>query len=221
MRRYEPLVPHEWYAPSEDIPESLARWDAAHERARRERRFEQGFGDLGQGFGIEFVQGAFQALNLLHFFFQTHAITDRSPLLDPDTFNISCALYVTDEVNYFPQFPVEEALLLPQENVHLTQNEGTKPEICKRLGIQTIIEDNAETAHACADAGIRTIVLARPWNTNMQYHPLIDHVDGWQEACNLLSKMESRNTLRVMRESSSSLNLTHSIALMSEHSCSK
>lgn len=39
-----------------------------------------------------------------------------------------------------------------------------KARICKRLGIDVMIEDNLKYATACADAGVRTLLFDRPWN---------------------------------------------------------
>jgi len=202
MRRYEPEVPTEWYhLPRKerekgwdfDIEELCSRYEAACERAKKEGRYEQGYGDLSR-FDIEFVKGAEAALNLLYFFFDLYAISDRSPLLHPDTFNISSWLYIEDSEggNYFPQFGVEEdngggVLLLPMEKIFLTNEENmTKAQLCKELGIDRIIDDNPEVAYDCAKQGIQTIVIARPWNKSIGEHPLIKRAEDWQEICDIL-----------------------------------
>ncbi len=145
-------------------------------------------------FDIEFVEGAEQALNLLYFFYDLHGITDRSPLMDGDTHNISSYLYIEngEDGNYFPQYRVAEdegggVLLLPNDKIYSTQEEGlAKPALCRKLGIETIVDDNADIARACAREGIRAVVLARSWNARMQKHPLVMRVKDWQEACDLL-----------------------------------
>jgi uncharacterized HAD superfamily protein len=205
MRRYEDTVPSAWYRhPTLDEKDWLTLTEderqeifdlylAANERARREGRFEQGYGDF-DCFGIEFVEGSRQALNLLYFFYDLYSITDRNTILDLDTEAILCCLFIHDEadMNYFPQFKAEsedggEILILPYEKVIHTQIEGkTKAQICVEANIGTIVEDNADTALECAEQGIQVVVLARPWNVGMPKHPLISRMENWQEACNLL-----------------------------------
>ena len=40
----------------------------------------------------------------------------------------------------------------------------TKPDMCRELGMDVIVEDRAECAIECAQIGIPAIVLDRPWN---------------------------------------------------------
>lgn len=46
----------------------------------------------------------------------------------------------------------------------------TKLSICKRLGVDSLVEDNAKTASECAGAGITAVVLSKPWNINVSYN---------------------------------------------------
>ncbi|MCA9371855.1 hypothetical protein KC726_03060 [Candidatus Woesebacteria bacterium] len=40
----------------------------------------------------------------------------------------------------------------------------TKKEICQEIGAEVLIEDNLDYIEECADLGIRSILLDRPWN---------------------------------------------------------
>lgn len=119
---------------------------------------------------VDFVDGAVEALCRLRDRYEIHAITDRHPCFNEDTVEISrkLCLYRAD--------------LLPPENIHLTHEAGKrKPELCKSLGISTIVEDNASVALECAEAGVRALVLRRPWNASMSLHELVIPVAGWPE----------------------------------------
>lgn len=57
----------------------------------------------------------------------------------------------------------------------------TKAEICKSLGILEMIEDNADYALNCAENGIKTFILDKPWNQNFVEHENIIKVKNWNE----------------------------------------
>tara|TARA_Y100000310_G_scaffold344805_1_gene459637 strand:+ start:1344 stop:2072 length:729 start_codon:yes stop_codon:yes gene_type:complete len=144
-------------------------------------------------FGIEFVEGAIPALDLLSRFYELHGITDRNLLLEPDTHNISSYLYVEDgeEGSYFPQLPIPSdeggMLILPNDRIHYARAEGkAKSQVCRELGITKLIEDNADIALDCARNGIDVFVLPRPWNRNMAEHHRVTRVNDWQEICDKL-----------------------------------
>ncbi len=146
-------------------------------------------------FGIQFVEGAEQGLDLLSRYYQLHAISDRSPVLDPDTFNISCALYVEEgEGTYFPDIPVGDTgdLILPTSQIYLTKEWGMpKAEICHMVGAKTIIEDNGDRAIECAEEGVEVLLLEKPWNKGVEREN-ITRVSGWQEVCDLLTPSSIR-----------------------------
>ena len=53
-------------------------------------------------------------------------------------------------------------------------------------GIGIIIDDNADVATDCAEQGIITIVMKRPWNKNLPENPKIIKVPDWQGIVNAL-----------------------------------
>ena len=57
----------------------------------------------------------------------------------------------------------------------------TKGEICKELGINFMIEDSKEHSEICAEKGIKTFLLNKPWNKECKEHENIIRVNGWNE----------------------------------------
>ncbi len=54
-----------------------------------------------------------------------------------------------------------------------------KSEICNKLQIEKMVEDNAEYALGCAKKGIKTLLLNKPWNRNYRKHKNIIKVQNW------------------------------------------
>lgn len=46
---------------------------------------------------------------------------------------------------------------------------ATKAEICKKLGINLILEDSGETALDCANSNIKAILFNKPWNKQFNH----------------------------------------------------
>jgi len=62
------------------------------------------------------------------------------------------------------------------------KNKGkTKGEICNELGIDFMIEDSKEHAEICAENGIKTFLLEKPWNKDCREHEDIIKVKDWNE----------------------------------------
>lgn len=57
----------------------------------------------------------------------------------------------------------------------------TKPEICHKLGIGEIIEDNTHYAIDCAENGIKTYLISRLWNREYVEHENLIKVKDWYE----------------------------------------
>lgn len=60
-------------------------------------------------------------------------------------------------------------------------NSKTKGELCKELGIDIFIEDNPDFALDCAQRGIKTFLLDKPWNKDYQKHNNLFKVKNWGE----------------------------------------
>jgi len=61
-----------------------------------------------------------------------------------------------------------------------------KPEICRRLQIKYMIEDNSNYALGCAKEGIKVFLLEKPWNGNYIRHENITSVKNWREILEVL-----------------------------------
>ncbi len=57
----------------------------------------------------------------------------------------------------------------------------SKGEICLEFGVDLIIEDNEDYALECAEKGIKTFLIDRPWNQNCVGHENITKVKDWEE----------------------------------------
>ena len=56
----------------------------------------------------------------------------------------------------------------------------TKAEVCKRLGIELIIEDNIKYSLECITAGLKVILPTKPWNRYLIDNDII-RVNSWIE----------------------------------------
>lgn len=56
----------------------------------------------------------------------------------------------------------------------------TKSEIAKTLGVEVIIDDLLEFALECAGAGMKVLLLDRPWNQGA-LPPLVERMYSWEE----------------------------------------
>ena len=57
----------------------------------------------------------------------------------------------------------------------------SKSDICNRLGIKIIIEDDKDYALDCANSNIRVILFDKPWNQDC-HHKNLHRVNNWDEA---------------------------------------
>ncbi len=65
-----------------------------------------------------------------------------------------------------------------------------KGEICKELGVDFMIEDSTKHAKICADKGIKTFLIDKPWNQKLEKHPNIFNVKGFEEILKLIENLE-------------------------------
>ncbi|HBB27266.1 TPA: hypothetical protein DCZ36_02080 [Candidatus Gracilibacteria bacterium] len=64
-----------------------------------------------------------------------------------------------------------------------------KSEVCKRLGIELMVEDNLDFSLELAENGIKSYVLEQPWNRNRtERHENIKRVANWQEIIDDIQK---------------------------------
>ncbi len=56
-----------------------------------------------------------------------------------------------------------------------------KKSICKKLGIELMIEDSQDYARGCADEGIKVLLFNQPWNKNSREYENVNRVYNWKE----------------------------------------
>lgn len=156
-----------------------------------EQRLDMDYGDI---FPIEIVEGAEQALDLLSRSYELHAVSNRDPRLHEYNGIISSRQYVWngDGGTFFPEIPFEDLkeregkLILPVDRIHLAKDR-TKADVCKKLEIEKIVDDDPAVARNCSSEGIETILLERPWNKDTEEGGLIKKAGDWNKACKILT----------------------------------
>jgi 5'(3')-deoxyribonucleotidase len=77
-------------------------------------------------------------------------------------------------------------------DVHFTSQFGgngsrkKKYDFCLDYNYELIIEDVAEYANDCAEKGVKSFLMNRPWNRNFSLHPLVQRVNDWSEILQIL-----------------------------------
>lgn len=56
-----------------------------------------------------------------------------------------------------------------------------KGEICKEIGVSFMVEDSPKHAMICAEKGIKTFLIEKPWNLNLIEHENLIKVKSWDE----------------------------------------
>ena len=80
------------------------------------------------------------------------------------------------------------------DNVFYTgfYNPFGKLDLCKKEGINLLIEDNKHYAVSCADAGINVFLFDRPWNQNLEHENII-RVYDWSEILEKINELNMMN----------------------------
>jgi len=66
------------------------------------------------------------------------------------------------------------------------REERSKGGICLSLGVNAIIEDNANYVNECARLGIKGYLISNPWNVNKKLERNVRRVDSWREIVNVI-----------------------------------
>jgi len=119
---------------------------------------------------LPLIEGSKEAIHKIYRFNLLYVVTSRpSSLYEETTFWIR---------NQFPDRFLK---------VHITNGYGTtgikekKSDVCLCNGYNLIIEDSADEVNDCAEKGIESILLKKPWNINEKTHPSVKRVNNWQE----------------------------------------
>ena len=69
----------------------------------------------------------------------------------------------------------------------------SKDKICGDLGINILIEDHPTKCIEYANAGIKILLLEKPWNRDCQEHENIIRVKDWNEILERIKELEEKN----------------------------
>ncbi|MDD3480621.1 MAG: hypothetical protein PHW75_00105 [Patescibacteria group bacterium] len=72
---------------------------------------------------------------------------------------------------------------------HYFGGKQKKSEVCLAHNISFMIEDMAHYANDCAENGIKTYLLKRPWNIREKIHSNVIRVKDWDEISSLLKTL--------------------------------
>jgi 5'(3')-deoxyribonucleotidase len=75
-------------------------------------------------------------------------------------------------------------------NPHAGTTGKNKGEICREIGVDFMIEDSQKHAKICADYGIKTFLIEKPWNLKSFDHENILKVKNWEE---ILERIENEH----------------------------
>lgn len=65
---------------------------------------------------------------------------------------------------------------------HFSEDSVHKHDICKKIGIEVMVEDNMDYALGIAGAGIQTFLMDKPWNAQRsETHPNLKRIFSWKE----------------------------------------
>lgn len=158
-------------------------WGCSREQAiERVHRFY----DSSQYLSMKPMPGAQQAMQLLSDRHELFIITGRTDYLVEKTHRWLDEHFagVFDEV-HFTNFNSKTSASIK------------KSEVCRKLGIDVLVEDAPHNVTDCAQAGVPVLLYEAPWNKNMEPGPGITPVESWPEATRIL---ESRGWSAPMLE---------------------
>ncbi len=105
---------------------------------------------------IDLIDGVKEVLEVLYEKHTLYFITSRPQEFKEDTKRFFA--------KYFPNQNFE---IIHSEDM---QGGKTKSEICEELGIEIMVEDNADYALNCAEKGIKVFLIDKPWNKKHSEH---------------------------------------------------
>ncbi|MEN7982601.1 MAG: HD domain-containing protein, partial [Nanoarchaeota archaeon] len=93
------------------------------------------------------------------------------------------------------------SLLFPENDVEIYhmdyENSIENPrkiEICNKLGVEILIEDNKKTSLNCAKEGIKCFLLDKPWNQNCEHENII-RVNDWKEIREKIRELDFKENI--------------------------
>ncbi len=123
---------------------------------------------------IQLLEFAKDILEGLFDFAQIFFITSRRPSHEESTRNFLAKHF--SEKNYGVYFSGD-----------IYSGRKLKKEICADLSLDFMIEDNPLFSKDCASAGIKVLLLDKPWNQNVEHENII-RVKSWKEILEEIEK---------------------------------
>jgi uncharacterized HAD superfamily protein len=75
------------------------------------------------------------------------------------------------------------------ENIHFAGFARRKADVCKELGVTTLVDDSLNMVAECADEGITAILFGNyPWNQADELPAGVTRAENWDEVVQLLTK---------------------------------
>jgi len=124
---------------------------------------------------LKFVENSKESINFLREDHELFFITSRHPKLKEKT------LFFFEN-----HFPGHNFNILFSGDAWQNENKS-KVDHCKENGVSLFIEDNPNYAFNCAQSGIKTFLLDKPWNQEYKKHPNLIKVKSWKE---ILERLE-------------------------------
>lgn len=78
--------------------------------------------------------------------------------------------------------------LVFSSNPYANTEGKTKGDLCEELGIDFMIEDCPKHSLICAQKGIKTILLEKPWNKNCENHENLIKLKNWREVLGVIDE---------------------------------
>ncbi|MCJ7450339.1 MAG: hypothetical protein MUP58_01215 [Candidatus Nanohaloarchaeota archaeon QJJ-9] len=142
---------------------------------------------------VKSVPGAIQGLAELEENYKAYLITNRIDVMSKNTSKIPEA-FSRHSKNLGAG---KLGNILSEDRIYYTAGELSKTEVCKKEGIDKVIEDNAEEALELAKEDIKVFLLDRYWTQDYEEHENIVKVEGegklpypgddWEKVVKLLS----------------------------------
>jgi len=126
------------------------------------------------------VDGAVKAVGELSGRHELFAITARSEKVKKETMEFLEKHFLDVSFKVFFSNELHEGANIKKED------------ICKGLGIGVLVEDSGKYAICYAEAGIKVLLLDKPWNQGVEHENII-RVNNWDEVLNEIRRIENGN----------------------------
>lgn len=129
---------------------------------------------------IEPVKDSIESIHKLGEKHELHLITARPNEVKKNTFEWIKKHHVRDfvSINFTNHWGVN------------AEEKTTKGDICKKLGIQVMVEDGLHYAEEIASHGVKVLLFDCPWNQSDSLPENIERVYSWKDVMKIISSLE-------------------------------